>query len=119
MLKNLEKLMHNANSNDEIRLLCNAKKSLRKELADSLDQQKRILEHVFKSLALKGKQFETFQAASNEKNYVYKEVLLQRFDDNILSLLLRNDFMKTKYSKIYEFYNKHSVSRTYYFHICN
>ena len=35
---------------------------------------------------VKRKQFEIFQAASNEKNYVYKEVLLQKFDDNILLL---------------------------------
>ena len=61
------------------------------------------MEHVFKSLALKGKQFEIFQAASDEKNYVYKEVLLQKFDDNILSLSLRNDFTKTKHPKFYEF----------------
>ena len=84
MSKNLEKLMHNTNSNDEIRRLYDAKESLRKELAESLDQPKRLLEHVFKSLVLKGKQFEIFQAASNEKIYVYKEVLLQKFDDNIL-----------------------------------
>ena len=79
-----------------------------------VDQPKRLLEHVFKSLTLKGKQFEIFQAASNEKNYVYKEVLLQKFDgndDNILLLSLRNDFTKTKYLKFYEFYNKHCVSR--------
>ena len=68
MLKNLGKLMHNANSNDEIRRLCDASESLRKELVESLDQPKRLLEHVFISLALKGKQFEIFQAASNEKN---------------------------------------------------
>ena len=105
MLKNLGKLMHNANSNDEIRLLCDANESLRKELVESLDQPKRLLEHVFISLALKGKQFEIFQAASNEKNYVYKEVLLQKFDGNLLSL----------YPKFYEFYNKHCVSRTYIF----
>ena len=45
------------------------------------------------------------------------EVLLQKFDDNILLLSLRNDFTKTKYPKFYEFYNKHCVTRTYYFHI--
>ena len=59
--------MHNANSNDEIRRLCDANKSLRKELAESLDQPKRFLKHVSKSVALKGKQFGIFQAASNEK----------------------------------------------------
>ena len=117
MLKNLGKLMHNANSNDEIRRLCDANESLRKELVESLDQAKRLLEHVFISLALKGKQFEIFQAASNEKNYVYKEVLLQKFDGNLLSLSLRNDFTKMKYPKFYEFYNKHCVCRTYHFHI--
>ena len=95
MSKNLEKLMHNANSNDEFRRLCDANESLRKELAESLDQPKRTLEHVFKSLVLKGKQFEIFQAAFNEKIYVYKEVLLQKFDDSILLLSLRNDFKKT------------------------
>ena len=78
------------NSNDKIQRLCDSNKSLRKELVKSLDQPKRLLEHVYKSLALKGKQFEIFQAASNEKNYVYKEVLLLKFDDNILSLSLRN-----------------------------
>ena len=97
MSKNLEKLMYNASSNDKIRQLCDANKSLRKEFMESLDQPKRILEHVFKSLALKGKQFEIFQAACIEKIYVHKEVLLQMFDDNILLLLLRNDF--TKYPK--------------------
>ena len=117
MSKNLEKLMHNANCNDEIRRLCDANESLRKELVESLDQPKRLLEHVFISLALKGKQFEIFQAASNEKNYVYKELLLQKFDGNLLSLSLRNDFTKMKYPKFHEFYNKHCVSRTYHFHI--
>ena len=101
---------------DKIRRLCDANESLRKELVESLDQPKRILEHVFKSLALKGKQFEIFQATSNEKVYVYKEVLLQKFD-SIISLSLRNDFTKTKYLKFYEFYNKYCVSRTYHFHI--
>ena len=91
--------------------------SLRKELIGSFDQPKRLLEHVFKSLALKEKQFEIFQAACNGKIYVDKEVLLQKFDDNILSLSLRNDFTKMKYPKFYEFYNKHCVSRTYHFHI--
>ena len=84
---------------------------------ESPDQPKRLLEHVFKSLALKGKQFEIFQAASDEKSYVYKEVFLQKFDDNILLLLSRNNFTKMKYPKFYEFYNKHCVSRTYHFHI--
>ena len=65
------------------------------------------LAHVLKSLALKGKQFEIFQAFSNEKIYVYREVLLQKFDDNVLSLSLRNDITKTKYRKFYEFYNKY------------
>ena len=59
--------MHNAISNDEIRRLCDANESLRKELAESLDQPKILLEHVPKSVTLKGKQFEIFQAASNEK----------------------------------------------------
>ena len=84
---------------------------------ESPDQPKRLLEHVFKSLALKGKQFEIFQAASDEKSYVYKEVFLQKLDDNILLLLSRNNFTKMKYPKFYEFYNKHCVSRTYHFHI--
>ena len=74
------------------------------------------MEHVFKSLALKGKQFKIFQDASNEKKYVYKEVLLQKFDDNILLLSLRN-IMKAKYPNFFEFYNKYCVSRTYHFHI--
>ena len=95
--------MHNANSNDEIRRLCDASESLRKELAESFDQTKRHMEHVFKSFALKGKQFEIFQATSNEKIYVYGEVLLQKVDDNILSLSLGNDFTKMKYPKFYEF----------------
>ena len=109
--------MRNANSNDEIGWLCDANESLRKELAKSLDQREWLLEHIFTSLALKGKQFEIFQAASNKKNYVYKEVLLEKFDDNILLLWLRNNFMKMKYPKFYEFYNKNCVSRTYHFHI--
>ena len=66
---------------------------------------------------MKGKQFEIFQAASNGKIYVDKEELLQKFDDNILSLSLRKDFTKMEYPKFYEFYNKHCVSRTYHFHI--
>ena len=101
MSKNLEKLMHHANSNEEIRQLYDAHESIRKELAESLDQPKRLLEHLFKSLALKRKHFEIFHAASNEKMYVYKEVLLKKFDDNILLLSLRNDFTKTKYPKFF------------------
>ena len=42
MSKNLEKLMHNANSKDKIRQLRNANESLRKELAESLDQLERL-----------------------------------------------------------------------------
>ena len=109
--------MHHANSNEEIRQLYDTHESIRKELAESLDQPKRLLEHLFKSLVLKMKHFEIFHAASNEKMYVYKEVLLKKFDDNILSLSLRNDFTKTKYPKFLKFYNKHCVSRTYHFHI--
>ena len=97
------------NSNDKIQRLCDSNKSLRKELVKSLDQPKRLLEHVYKSLALKGKQFEIFQAASNEKNYVYKEVLLLKFDEKLI--------VEKLYPKFYEFYNKHCVSRTYHFHI--
>ena len=59
MSQNLEKLMLNANSNDEIRRLYDANEYLRKELAESLGQPKK-LEHVFKSLTLKGKHFEIF-----------------------------------------------------------
>ena len=59
MSQNLEKLMLNANSNDEIWQLCDANEYLRKELAEGLGQRKR-LEHVFKSLTLKGKHFEIF-----------------------------------------------------------
>ena len=55
MSKILEKPMHNADSNDEIRRLCDASESLRKEIAESFDQAKRHMEHVFKSFALKGK----------------------------------------------------------------
>ena len=117
MSKNLEKLMHNASFNDEIRRLCDANESLRKHFAESLAKPHKLLEHVFKSLALKGKQFEIFQAAPYEKVYIYKEELLQKFDDNLLSLLLRNDFTKRKYSKFYVFCNKYCVSRTYHFHI--
>ena len=116
MLQNFEKLMLNANSNGKIRRLRDANEYLRKELAESLDQPK-SLEHLFKSLTLKGKHFETLEAATNEKNYVYKEVLLQKFDDNILPLSLRNGFTKTKYPKFYEIYGKYCVSRTYHFHI--
>ena len=39
--KNLEKLMYNANFNDEIRRLCDANEYLRKELVKSLDQPKK------------------------------------------------------------------------------
>ena len=42
---------------------------------------------------------------------------MKNFDDNVLWLLLRNDFTKTKYPKFYKFYNKHCVRRTYHFHI--
>ena len=42
-------------------------------------------------------------------------MLLQKVDDNILSLSLGNDFTKMKYPKFYEFYNKR-VSGTYHFH---
>ena len=42
-------------------------------------------------------------------------MLLEKFDDNILLLWLRNNFMKTKYPKFCEFYNKNCVSRTYHF----
>ena len=101
MSKNLEKLMHHANSNEEIRQLYDAHESIRKELAESLDQSKRLLEHLFKSLALKRKYFEISHSASNEKMYVYKEVLLKKFDDNILLLSWRNDFTKTKYPKCF------------------
>ena len=112
-----EKLMVNANSNEEIRKLCQANDSLRTELAESMKQPKKLLEQVFQNLSLKGKNFEIFDPATERQIADLHKVLTDKFDDNILSLSLRNNFTKTKYPKFFEFYSKHCISRTYHFHI--
>ena len=67
MSKEHEQLIRNANSNDEIRKLCQTDKSLETAgLAESLDQPKKLMEKVFTSLSLKEKDFNTFKAASKK-----------------------------------------------------
>ena len=87
---------------------------LETELKKSLDQPKKLIEDVLKELSLKGKKFEIFQAATQDKIDTCNNILLNNFDENILTLSLRADFTKSKYAKLHEFYMKHCVSRTYY-----
>ena len=68
-------------------------------------------------MSLKGKKFEIFQAATQDKIDTCNNILLNDFDEDILMLLLQADFTKSKYPKLHEFYTKHCISRTYYFHV--
>ena len=97
--------------------LCQTDKSLEKGLAESLDQPKKLMEKVFTSLSLKEKDFQTFVAASKESIDEYNNIIVEKFDENILSLSLRSDFTKSRYPKFHKFYTTHCVSRTYHFHI--
>ena len=96
--------------------LCQTDKSLEKGLAESLDQPKKLMEKVFTSLSLKEKDFQTFVAASKESIDEYNNIIVEKFDENILSLSLRSDFTKSRYPKFHKFYTKHCVSRIYHFH---
>ena len=55
MPQNMENVIRNSNSNDEIRKLCSKNNDLEIELKKSLDQPKKLIEDVFKELSLKGK----------------------------------------------------------------
>ena len=79
----MENVTRNSNSNDEIRKLCSKNNDLEIELKKSLDQ---LIEDVFKELSLKGKKFEIFQAATQDKIDTYNKILLNNFDGNILTL---------------------------------
>ena len=83
----------------------------------ALISQKKLIEGVFKELSLKGKKIEIFQAATQDKIDTCNNILLNNFDENILTLSLRADFTKSTYPKLHEFYTKHCVSRNYYFHV--
>ena len=89
-----------------------SEKNLRKVLTNQKDFWSMYLNHWL----WKGNGLKFFKLLPIKKIYVYKEVLLQKFDDDILSLWLRNK-TKTKYPKCYEFYSKNCVSRTYHFYI--
>ena len=115
--QNMENVIRNSNSNDEIRKLCSKNSDLEIELKKSLDQPKRPIEDVFKELSQKGKKIEIFQSVTQDKIDTCNNILLNNFDENILTLSLRADFTKSKYPKLHEFYAKHCVSRTYYFHV--
>ena len=117
MPQNMENVKRNSNSNDEIRKLCSKNNDLEIELKKSLGQPKKLIEDVFKELSLKGKKFEIFQAATQDKIDTYNKILLNNFDENILTLSLRADFTKSKYPKLHEFDMKHCISRIYYFHL--
>ena len=67
MPQNMENVIRNSNSNDEIRKLCSKNNDLEIELKKSLDQPKTLIEDVFKELSLKGKKIEIFQAATQDK----------------------------------------------------
>ena len=117
MPQNMENVIRNSNSNDEIRKLCSKNSDLEIELKKSLDQPKRPIEDVFKELSQKGKKIEIFQSVTQDKIDTCNNILLNNFDENILTLSLRADFTKSTYPKLHEFYTKHCVSRNYYFHV--
>ena len=104
----LEKVIYNVNSNQEIRELCSSNKQLEKELKGSLSQPKALIEQVFQSLPLKGSNFKMFQPSTNVS--AYSDRLTKAFEENILSLNPRSDFIKTKYPKFCDFYTKHCQS---------
>ena len=110
-----EKVIYNVNSNQEIRELFSSNKQLEKELKGSLSQPKALIEQVFQSLSLKGSNFKMFQPSTNVS--AYSDKLTKAFEENILSLNPRSDFIKTKYPKFYDFYTKHCVNQTYHFHV--
>ena len=83
MPENMENVIHNCNSNDEIRKLCSKNNDLEIELKKSLDQ---LIEDVFKELSLKGKKIEIFQAATQDKIDTYNKILLNNFDENIIAV---------------------------------
>ena len=73
----------------------------------ALISQKKLIEGFFKELSLKGKKIEIFQAATQDNIDTCKNILLNNFDENILTVSLRADFPKSKYPKLHEFYMKH------------
>ena len=89
MPQNMKNVIHNSNSNDEIRKLCSKNNDLEIELKKSLHQPKKLIEDVFKELSLKGKKIEIFQAATWDKIDTCKNTLLNNLDENILTLSLR------------------------------
>ena len=89
----LEKVIYNVNSNEEIRQLCSSKKQLENELKGRLSQPKALIEQVFQSLPLKGSNFKMFQPSTNVS--AYSDKLTKAFEENILSLNPRSDFIKT------------------------
>ena len=101
--QNMENVIRNSNSNDEIRKLCSKNSDLEIELKKSLDQPKRPIEDVFKELSQKGKKIEIFQSVTQDKIDTCNNILLNNFDENILTLSLRADFTKSKYPKLHEF----------------
>ena len=103
MPQNMENVICNSNSNDEIRKLCSKNNDLEIELKKSLDQLKKLIEHVLKELPLKGKKFEIFQAATQDKIDTSNNILLNNFDENILTLSLRADFTKSTYPSYMNF----------------
>ena len=115
MFPEIEKVICNVNSNNEIRKLCSCNKQLEKELKVSLPQPKPLTEQVFKSLSLKGSNFKIFPPSTNAS--AYSNELTKASLKNILPLNLRSDFTKTKYPKFYDFYTKHCLSLKYHFHV--
>ena len=116
MASGLENYIKNANSNKEIRKLCSNSKNLLHGDKESLNKPKHLIDDILQKLSLKGKLFEICEPATTQIK-LYEDALEENFDENILSLILKTDFSKTKYPKFTQFYDAHCISRTYFFHV--
>ena len=113
MIPDMEKLIKNCNSNEEIRKAIARHDCLELAIEESLKASTDLLERVFSKLSLRNKKFKIYEPASADELSGYE--LSDPFDEDISDLQKKENIKK--YPKFHEFLNTHTTRRTYYFHV--
>ena len=67
MNDNVERLVKNVNSNEEIRKVCNANTQLKSALKESLAMPIGLLRNIFKNLHMKETTFDIYEPANDDE----------------------------------------------------
>ena len=114
MSPDMENLVKNCNSNEELRKATERHSGLKEALDESLSVPIDLLKSVFSQFSLKNEKFKIFEPALAEELAKYK-LKDEIFDKSIADLEKKESLQL--YPNFSNFLNTHCTSRTYYFHI--